>query len=138
MLHNLPSTISPLTCSSYSSSLPRLPPQRDLTGADDLESVQSFELRVSSEHQNLSDLGGLLPRLQVLRLDDSHVPSLRDLGLALRGLRVLSLARCQFQDLDGIAEALPAVEELYLSHNQVSDLTPLAYHPSLRTLQLQW
>lgn len=103
----------------------------------DLTRVTTFEVRVSAEEHNLSELLALLPRLQTLTLDGSSVASFRDLGIASATLTHLSLARVGLLDLDGLADALPNLTDLNLAGNPLSDIAPLAYHGTLRNINLQ-
>lgn len=110
---------------------------REMTGEQDLSRVKYFEIRITSDTQMLTDIARLLPNLEQLRVDDSRIHSFRDFGRGLRKLRVLSVCRCALRSFHGICEAFPQLEELYAVGNEISDISPLAFHPSLRVLQLQ-
>jgi Leucine-rich repeat (LRR) protein len=103
----------------------------------DLTQVTTFEVRVSAEEHNLAELLTLLPRLEQLTLDGSHISSFRDLGVASDRLTHLSLAHVGIIDLDGLGDALPNLRELNLAGNPVRDVAPLAYHASLKSINLQ-
>ncbi|CAE8593203.1 unnamed protein product [Polarella glacialis] len=111
---------------------------QELTGARNLEDVEFVDLQVDAvgAGQRVEVLGELLPNLQSLRLNQSHICTVRDLGTSLAGLRVLWLCRCSLQDLGGI-NALPVLEELYVSFNDIRDLSPLSSHEALQVLDVE-
>ncbi|CAL1529580.1 unnamed protein product [Lymnaea stagnalis] len=107
-----------------------------LTGADNLDTVVSLELKVDSRETSLGNFGSLLPNLLELKLSGSCISSVRDLGSSLRKLTVLWLTRCGLEELDGISSML-SLQELYLEYNEISDLSPLAMLEELETLDLE-
>ena len=78
----------------------------------------------------------MVPNLQMLSLDNSHVSSIRDLGTGLNNLRVVRLASCGLADLDGIS-ALGATLELHLSYNAISECHALTMLGELQVLDLR-
>ncbi|XP_059150695.1 uncharacterized protein LOC131937357 [Physella acuta] len=107
-----------------------------LTGVDNLETVESLELKVDSRETSLGNFGSLLPNLLELKLSGSCITSVRDLGSSLRRLHVLWLTRCGLEELDGISSMLN-LKELYLEYNEISDLSPLSMLEELETLDLE-
>lgn len=108
----------------------------EITGTNELETVETLELKLDTTKQSLSQLGFLVPNLKTLQLNNSVLSSFRDFGTSLRGLKVLYLEQSQVYDLDGIGVLL-GLEELYLGFNNIDDLTPLAMHDNLKKIDLQ-
>ncbi|XP_005096715.1 uncharacterized protein LOC101861358 [Aplysia californica] len=107
-----------------------------LTGVDNLELVESLELKVDSRETSLGNFGGLLPNLTELKLSGSSIACARDLGSSLRKLRVLWLTRCGLEELDGISSMLN-LKELYLEYNEVTDISPISMLEHLEILDLE-
>jgi len=103
---------------------------------EDLSATTYVELQVDAECQSIEGLGVRLPRLELLKLNGSHIPRVRDLGTQLQQLRVLWLARVGLCDLDGIS-VLSNLQELYVAFNNLTDASPLSYHDQLEVVDLE-
>lgn len=60
-----------------------------ITGCKDLTAVKRIDLKVDSRKVGLGDLGKLLPNLEQLKLNNSHVPLLRCTALNILQLEIL-------------------------------------------------
>lgn len=107
-----------------------------LSGSDNLEDVETLELKVDTSETTLNNFGALLPNLRVLKLSGSVIPKIRDLGSSLRRLEVLWMSRCGLEEVDGISSMLN-LRELYLSYNEISDISPLSMLEELQILDLE-
>ena len=54
--------------------------QRLITGVENLDEVESLELKVNTEETSLGNFGSLLPNLRQLKLSDSVIPRIRWAG----------------------------------------------------------
>ncbi|XP_061677890.1 leucine-rich repeat-containing protein 56 isoform X2 [Syngnathoides biaculeatus] len=97
-----------------------------LCGTKDLSRVSSLEMCVDTQENSLGNFGSYLPRLVLLRMNNSVLTSVRDLGISLSHLQVLWMSSCSLQDLDGIS-TLSSLRELYLAFNKVTDLSQVQY-----------
>ena len=107
-----------------------------LSGADNLDLVESLSFGIDTTTEGLAHLGQLVPNLRELVLDGSHLVSFRDFGTSLTRLEILHLRNSRVCDLDGIG-ALCTLRELYVDDNTIEDLTPLAMHDTLELLSLR-
>ncbi|XP_071617880.1 leucine-rich repeat-containing protein 56 isoform X4 [Heliangelus exortis] len=107
-----------------------------LTGADDLQQVETLEMRVDTRENTLGSFGAYLPNLRELKLNHSLLVSVRDLGTTLSHLSVLWMAHCGLSDLDGISSC-SSLKELYIGHNNISDLSQLILLDYLEVLDLE-
>ncbi|XP_015231227.1 PREDICTED: leucine-rich repeat-containing protein 56 isoform X1 [Cyprinodon variegatus] len=115
-----------------------LSPERleQLCGTSDLSCVKYLELCLNTQENTLGDIGVYLPRLEMLKMNNSLITSLRDLGTTLSHLQVLWMNRCCLQDLSGIF-TFSSLKELYLAFNHVSDLSQVAMMENLQLLDLE-
>ncbi|KAK7098748.1 dynein axonemal assembly factor 1 homolog [Littorina saxatilis] len=107
-----------------------------LTGSDNLDQVDTLELKVNTSETTLNNFGSLLPNLRVLKLSGSVIPNIRDLGSSLRNLEVLWMSRCGLEEMDGISSMLK-LRELYLAYNEIADISPLTMLDELEILDLE-
>ncbi|XP_061533621.1 leucine-rich repeat-containing protein 56 isoform X3 [Phycodurus eques] len=116
-----------------------------LCGTKDLSRVTSLEICVDTQENSLGNFGSYLPRLVLLRMNNSVLTSVRDLGITLSHLQVLWMSCCSLQDLDGIS-TLSSLRELYLAFNKVTDLSqtltlegnPVCLRPNPTTTQIDY
>ncbi|XP_049766229.1 leucine-rich repeat-containing protein 56 [Schistocerca cancellata] len=109
---------------------------RQVAGTEALPAVRELKLRVIARETSLQRLSLYVPALRELNLDGSCLSSLRDLGCGLGSLQLLRLAGCGLDSLDGTS-GLAAVRELHAPNNRVSDVSPAAFLPRLRVLDLR-
>ena len=109
---------------------------RTISRSNDLNKVQSIEMKVNTAETTLGNFGQYLPILKQLRLSDSFVPSVRDIGTSFNCLTVLWMSRCHIEDIDGIA-SMPSLQELYISYNNIIDLSPISFLENLEVLDLE-
>lgn len=110
---------------------------QEITGFDDLDLVESCELRVDSlKTPNLSMIGATMVSLRQLCLSHSTLPSLRDLGTGCVRLRVLWLSNSHVDDIDGI-QFCHQLQELYIPFNNIKALGPLSSLSNLEVLDLE-
>ncbi|XP_061677891.1 leucine-rich repeat-containing protein 56 isoform X3 [Syngnathoides biaculeatus] len=107
-----------------------------LCGTKDLSRVSSLEMCVDTQENSLGNFGSYLPRLVLLRMNNSVLTSVRDLGISLSHLQVLWMSSCSLQDLDGIS-TLSSLRELYLAFNKVTDLSQVGMLENLQVLDLK-
>ncbi|KAM9372785.1 LOW QUALITY PROTEIN: leucine-rich repeat-containing protein 56 [Phaethornis superciliosus] len=107
-----------------------------LAGVDDLQQVETLEMRVDTRENTLGSFGAYLPNLRELKLNNSLIVSVRDLGTTLSHLSVLWMAHCGLSDLDGISSC-SSLKELYIGHNNISDLSQLILLDYLEVLDLE-
>ncbi|XP_077372109.1 leucine-rich repeat-containing protein 56 isoform X2 [Festucalex cinctus] len=107
-----------------------------LCGIKDLSQVTSLEICVDAQGNSLGNFGSYLPRLVLLKMNNSVLTSVRDLGTTLSHLQVLWMSCCCLKDLDGIS-TLSSLRELYLAFNQVSDLSQVGMLEKLQVLDLE-
>ncbi|XP_061628928.1 leucine-rich repeat-containing protein 56 isoform X1 [Phyllopteryx taeniolatus] len=107
-----------------------------LCGTKDLSRVTSLEICVDTQENSLGNFGSYLPRLVLLRMNNSVLTSVRDLGITLSHLQVLWMSCCSLQDLDGIS-TLSSLRELYLAFNKVTDLSQVGMLENLQVLDLK-
>ncbi|XP_077424152.1 leucine-rich repeat-containing protein 56 [Vanacampus margaritifer] len=107
-----------------------------LCGTKDLSQVTSLEICVDTQGNSLGNFGFYLPRLVLLKMNNSVLMSVRDLGTTLSHLQVLWMSCCCLKDLDGIS-TLSSLRELYLAFNQVSDLSQVGMLEKLQVLDLE-
>ncbi|XP_041365553.1 leucine-rich repeat-containing protein 56-like isoform X2 [Gigantopelta aegis] len=109
---------------------------RLITGVENLDEVESLELKVNTEETSLGNFGSLLPNLHQLKLSDSVIPRIRDVGSSLRNVHVMWMSRCGLNELDGIS-SMSSLKEIYLSYNDISDISPLSMLDTLQILDLE-
>eukprot|EP00241_Pyramimonas_parkeae_P012865 CAMPEP_0114265646 /NCGR_PEP_ID=MMETSP0058-20121206/24057_1 /TAXON_ID=36894 /ORGANISM="Pyramimonas parkeae, CCMP726" /LENGTH=289 /DNA_ID=CAMNT_0001382813 /DNA_START=75 /DNA_END=941 /DNA_ORIENTATION=- len=107
-----------------------------LTGATNLETVQTLEVRVDSTAICFDPLAKKMPNLLVLKLNNSNIPVIRQLGTGLSKLTVLWISRSSVERLDGLG-AMPLLRELYASFNDISDCSTLAECEHLELVDLE-
>ncbi|XP_061891256.1 leucine-rich repeat-containing protein 56 isoform X2 [Entelurus aequoreus] len=107
-----------------------------LCGTKDLSQVTSLEICVNTQENSLGNIGTYLPRLVLLKMNNSVIMSMRDLGTTFSELQVLWMSRCCLQDLDGIS-SLSSLRELYLAFNKVSDLSQVGMLENLQVLDVE-
>lgn len=98
--------------------------------------VTSLALEVDTRQSSLGRFGALVPNLETLSLDNSHLASIRDLGTGFNSLRVVRLAGCGVEDLDGIS-AFSAAVELHLGFNLIRECHALTMLGELEVLDLR-
>ncbi|XP_047122085.1 uncharacterized protein LOC124805562 [Schistocerca piceifrons] len=109
---------------------------RQVAGTEALPAVRELKLRVIARETSLQRLSLYVPALRELNLDGSCLSSLRDLGCGLGSLQLLRLAGCGLDSLDGTS-GLAALRELHAPNNRVSEVSPAAFLPRLRVLDLR-
>lgn len=107
------------------------------TGKKKLSKLKSLSAKADTNAMSLAYLGDIFPKLQILRLNYSIIPSIRDLSAQLHFLRVLSLEHCGLTELDGITSVSPKVQELYLGFNQIDNISELLGLNQLKILNLE-
>lgn len=106
------------------------------TGTNDLDSIVKVKLQVIAVDLCLQHLSIYTPNLTELILDGSVLLSLRDLGCDLKNLKILRVIRCNLTSLDGMF-GLESLVELYAGNNRIEDLSPCAFLPYIRILDLR-
>jgi len=109
----------------------------DYHGKKKLARLKSLSAKADANAMSLAYLGDMFPRVQVLRLDNSVIPSIRELSTELSFLRTLSLTHCGLTELDGIQAVCQKVQELYLGFNQIDNLSELLGLHSLKVLSVE-
>lgn len=103
---------------------------------EDLRTLNSVHLKISSTMICIQHLEVFLPNLQALDLDGSELSSLRDLGTNLR-IKSLNVSRCGLYSLDG-ATGLTELVKLVADENHISTVGQLCSLHHLRTISLRW
>ena len=109
----------------------------DYHGKKKLSTLKSLSAKADTNAMSLAYLGDIFPKLQILRLNHSIIPSIRDLSAQLHTLRVLSLEHCGLTLLDGITSVSPKVQELYLGFNKIDNISELLGLNFLKILNLE-
>lgn len=102
---------------------------------EDLLTLASVHLKISSTMICIQHLEVFLPNLQALDLNGSELSSLRDLGTNLR-IKSLNVSRCGLCSLDGVT-GLTALVKLVADENRISTVGQLCNLRDLRTISLQ-
>ena len=106
---------------------------QDISGSEDLNEVQSIEIKVNTKETTVGNFGKYLPALTQLTLNNSFIPSIRDIGTSFHCLTTLYLSKCCLSDVDGIA-TIQNLTKLDISSNNVSDISPISFLDNLREL----
>lgn len=93
---------------------------------EQLQELTKIEIRVDTTNTHMQYVGEVLQSLQILRLNDSVIPSARDLGTSFKSLQVLSINRCEMKSLAGLS-SLEFLKELYANYNDIEDLFDVSY-----------
>jgi Leucine-rich repeat (LRR) protein len=116
----------------------------DLTKTRNLETVRFLELVLDSRKVkpgylglSLDNQGKMVPNMEQLKLNNSHISLIRDLGTGYSNLTVLWMAKCNLSDLDGIG-SMRNMRELYLAYNDIVDISSLGMLEKLEVLDLEW
>lgn len=107
-----------------------------VTSTEELDRVTQVKLRVIAHDVTLQHLSIYTPALRELILDGSVVSTLRDLGCGLKNLKILKINRCGLTCLDGMF-SLESLEELYAADNSIQYITPCAFLPHIRVIDLK-
>ncbi|KAL1494642.1 hypothetical protein ABEB36_010211 [Hypothenemus hampei] len=107
-----------------------------VSNSERLETITQLKLRIIATDLVLQQLGMFLPALREFILDGSIISSLRDLGNGLKNLKILKINRCQLACIDGVL-GFESLEELYVSDNIIRDLSPCAFFPNLKILDVR-
>ena len=102
----------------------------------DLALLPKIELRVDTRCHNLQVTGEILESLEMLKLNDSIIPSFRDIGTSFKNVRVLNIARCELTEVQGI-QAFEQLEELYIGYNEVTELFDIGFLDRLSILDFE-
>lgn len=103
---------------------------------EQLQELTKIEIRVDTTNTHMQYVGEVLQSLQILRLNDSVIPSARDLGTSFKSLQVLSINRCEMKSLAGLS-SLEFLKELYANYNDIEDLFDVSYWYHLEILDLE-
>ena len=109
---------------------------REITGKNDLTTVDSIEMMVNTSETTLGNFGQYLTNLTQLKLNDSFIPSVRDIGTSFSCLTVLWMSRSKVDEIDGIA-SMQSLQELYVAYNNIADLSPISFLENLEILDLE-
>lgn len=60
---------------------------------EELQELTKIEIKVDTTNTHMQYVGEVLQKLEILRLNDSVIPSVRDMGTSFRYIQVLSLNR---------------------------------------------
>lgn len=107
---------------------------RELTGVDDLSTVESLSLIVDMSTQSLSHLSMLLPNLKVLNVSHSELTIL-DISSAFPHLCELVVDECELSDLTGIF-MLSNLRKFRARSNYIEDLSPFLECFTLEVIDL--
>jgi hypothetical protein len=103
---------------------------------NELAELTKIEIKVDTTNTHMQYVGEVLTSLQILRLNDSVIPSARDLGTSFKNIQVLSLNRCELKSLAGLS-SFEFLKELYASYNNINDLFDVSYCYHLSQLDLE-
>jgi Leucine-rich repeat (LRR) protein len=106
-------------------------------GKKNFRKMKSLQAVADTSFGSLSFLSDLFAGLQILRLNESILPSIRDIGTELSSLRILSLENCYLTSLDGINAVSPKIQELYVGFNQITDISELVGLTKLKILNIE-
>lgn len=109
---------------------------KELTGKEDLSSIEFLEITIDVDFMSCGNFGALLPNLRELRLVKSNVHALRDLGASFETLQILWMPKCCLKCLDGLS-SMGNLNELYLSFNEITDVSPVTMLERLEVLDLE-
>ena len=110
----------------------------ELTGKDPSEFATILRIKMKRDLtlNSLQELGQIVPKLQVLKLNGSNIHTLRDIGTSLKHLKALSVSRCGLRELSGLI-CFPKLQELYCSFNSIKDLKSVSDAFLLQVLDLE-
>lgn len=107
---------------------------RELTGTEDLSTVESLSLIIDMSTHSLDQLSMLLPNLKVLNASHSELTIL-DISSAFPNLCELIVDECELSDLTGIF-MLPSLRKFRARSNCIQDLSPFLECFTLEVIDL--